>query len=63
MYITSFLWVIFSIIYGILLHRKGKRQNVIKIEIDQSDYESTTSDYQIHKDEQKKTHPTPPTTV
>lgn len=63
MYITSFLWVIFSIIYGILLHRKGKRQNVIKIEIDQSDYESTTSDYQIHKDEPKQPHPTPPTTV
>jgi hypothetical protein len=44
-----------------LLHRKGKRQNVIKIEIDQSDYESTTSDYQIHKDE--KQPPPVPTTV
>jgi hypothetical protein len=64
MYITSLLWVIFSVIYGILLHRKGKRQNVIKIEIDQSDYESTTSDYQIHKDEnQQQKQQTLPTAV
>ena len=63
MYITSLLWVIFSVIFGILLHRKGKRQNVIKIEIDQSDYESTTSDYQIHNDENQQKEQNPPTAV
>lgn len=57
------LWVIFSVVYGILLHRKGKRQNIIKIEIDQSDYESTTSDYQIYKEENQQPHQTPPTAV
>jgi hypothetical protein len=53
MYITSLLWVLFSISFGVIFYRKAKHQNVIKIEIDQSDYESTTSvtgggDYHIH---------------
>jgi hypothetical protein len=50
MYITSLLWVLFSIVFGVMFYRKVKHLNVIKIEVDQSDYESTASvtDYHIH---------------
>ena len=38
MYLTSLLWVIFSVAFAILLHRKNKNQFVEKIDIDRSDY-------------------------
>ena len=38
MYLTSLLWVIFSLVFAIVLHRKSKGQFVEKVDVDSTDY-------------------------
>ena len=48
MYLTSVFWVLFSVFFAIVLHRKSKTQFVEKVEVDSADYRiHDTPDYQI----------------
>lgn len=38
MYVTSFFWLVFSVLFSFLLRRQARLQAVTKVEVDTADY-------------------------
>jgi len=55
-YLTMLFWIIFSVVFGILLHRLNGEQHVQKIEVDSADFTpAVSSDYDAMPDKEAPT--------